>query len=302
MPLKIVSVVQNKGGDGKTTLAIIQAIYYAHIKNKKTLLIDFDPQANSSSRFIPMEYDDVYSGDHDSTWKPPIHESYDSSSVECEGWNGRYCSADLFLSDDGVEPYSTSFENLKLIPAWSARLDKVERIERVNVQRLIIRKLQDFMNLPELEEMFDYIVIDTPPVLRPVTLASLASCSDVLIPVQLAQPSLNGVYAILRQIENQKNMRSDEVQSITILPNRVKANTKRTSYILDQLRKNPKTQDKVIESILPERESLAELCEWGDHSKIEDKQFDSPFSDTKSNKLIREIVLNVSEKIDERVF
>lgn len=301
--MNVISVVQNKGGDGKSTTAISLSIYFSHIKNKRTLLFDFDPQCNSSSRFLQMEYDEAASATKDSTWKPPVHPEFDETDPENSDWDGRSCSADLFLGDEGIEPYSChQFPNLKIAPGWSSRLDTVERVLSKDVGEKVIRKTQLLMRIIEEENLFDVVIFDTPPLLRPLTLAALGSATDVIIPMQLSQPSLNGLFAILNQIENQKSIRAKPLNIAGIVPNRVKGNTNRTKRVLKQLQNHPMAKKHLLNTSIPEREGIAMLCEWGDHSK-EDRlrTFDSPFSDLAANKEIRQLMMNFCEEVEGRL-
>ncbi len=301
--MNVISVVQNKGGDGKSTTAISLSIFFSLMRNKRTLLFDFDPQCNSSSRFLKMEYDEAASATKDSTWRPPIHPEFNEADPENEGWDGRSCSADLFLGDDGIEPYPCSqFPNLKLAPGWSSRLDTVERVLSEDVGSMVIKKTQALMEVIKEKDLFDVVVFDTPPLLRPLTLAALGSATDVIIPMQLSQPSLNGLFAILNQIENQKGIRSNPLNIAGIVPNRVKGNTNRTKRVLKQLREHPTAKKHLLNTSIPEREGIATLCEWGDHSK-EDTQrtFDSPFSDIASNREIRQLMINFCEEVEGRL-
>ena len=69
---KIITCPTNKGGEGKTTLCIHLAEYIVKVLNKKVLLIDFDPQANLSSRYLMMELDPISK----ECKIPPVHPSY----------------------------------------------------------------------------------------------------------------------------------------------------------------------------------------------------------------------------------
>lgn len=301
--MSVISVVQNKGGDGKSTTAISLAIYFAHMRKKRTLLFDFDPQCNSSSRFLKMEYDEAASATKDSTWRPPLHPDFDETDPENEGWDGRSSSADLFLGNDGIEPYPCSqFPNLKIAPGWSSRLDTVERVLSEDVGSMVIRKTQALMDVIEKDDLFDIVIFDTPPLLRPLTLAALGSATDVIIPMQLSQPSLNGLFAILNQIENQKAIRVKPINVAGIVPNRVKGNTVRTKKVLKQLQDHPIAKKLLLKTSIPEREGIAMLCEWGDHNKSDElRTFDSPFSNVASNKEIRNLMIQFCEEVEGRL-
>lgn len=301
--MNVIAVVQNKGGDGKSTCAITLATFFSHLEGKRVLLFDFDPQCNSSSRFLKMEYDEAASATKDSTWRPPIHPDYDETDKNNNGWDGRSCSADLFLTDEGVETYPCpQFPNLFISPGWSSKLDTVERVLSENVGSSVIQKTQRLMEIIEENDLFDMVIIDTPPALGPLTLAGLGSATDLIIPMQLAQPSLNGLFAILNQIENQKCIRRKPLNIAGIVPNRVKGNTKRTKSVIKQLKAHPSASRYLIENAIPEREGIAMLCEWGDHNQEDSlREFDSPFSQAASNRGVRKVMINFCDEIKGRL-
>ena len=97
---KIIVNATHKGGEGKTTNSIMLAEYCAIILNLKTLIIDLDPQANFSGRYVKMEYDPAYKGGK----IPPFHPDFEPAVDK--DWNGRSGIANIFYGED-VIPYPT---------------------------------------------------------------------------------------------------------------------------------------------------------------------------------------------------
>jgi chromosome partitioning protein len=109
---KIIVNATHKGGEGKTTNSIMLAEYSALIQGLKTLIIDMDPQANLSGRYISMEYDPAYKGGKVPALHPDFEQGLDHE------WDGRSSIANIFYGEE-VIPYPTAIANLELLPAHS---------------------------------------------------------------------------------------------------------------------------------------------------------------------------------------
>jgi len=212
---KVIISATNKGGDGKTTLSIIFSEYLSIIRNQKVLLIDFDPQANASSRHLELEYDPTSDGGK----KPPIHPDYDP--VNDKGWDGRTSIADIFYGKEMI-PYSTNISNLDVAPAYSAQLQAAEETKREEVIEKIQNRLKEFVNLKEIQESYDYIIIDTPPAKGPLTRAAFSAATHVIIPAQMEKFSMDGIYGMMQLWKQETYSRgtSNPITLLGIIPNR----------------------------------------------------------------------------------
>ena len=165
--LKIISIVNQKGGVGKTTTAINLGTALAAI-DKKILLIDLDPQGNLSTGIGVTEKQrniSVYD---------LITQSYSISKTIQE----------------------TKIPNLKIIPS-NINLSGIEFELAADEDRT--NKLNKKIN--ELKEGYDFVLIDCPPSLGILTVNSLVASDSVLVPLQCEFYALEGLAQLLRTIE-----------------------------------------------------------------------------------------------------
>jgi chromosome partitioning protein len=167
MTAKIISIVNQKGGVGKTTTAVNLSTIFA-VMDKKVLLIDLDSQGNSSSGLgIKQENRKI------TTYHVMCNlDSVESAIMKTEVPN-------LFIM--------TSNTNLAAI-----ELDLINKDDHENVLK---NKLSDVV------DQFDYIIIDCPPSLNILTLNALVTSNEVIIPMLCDFYSLEGLSHLLKTIE-----------------------------------------------------------------------------------------------------
>jgi chromosome partitioning protein len=196
MPADIIAIANQKGGEGKTTTSINLA-HGLSLAGKKTLLVDIDPQGNSSGIFV----------DADTLTKTV---------------------ADLFLKKYSAEEIviPTKYPNLDLMPA-KINLAEVE-LSTLNVDAPYV--LRDALDC--IKDKYDAIVIDCPPSLSIFTINALGAAGYVIIPLQAEKFSIDGIKGLQGTIEGIKRRINPELRILGALITQLKSNTVLTKTIL----------------------------------------------------------------------
>ena len=169
---KVISLVNQKGGVGKTTTSINLSSALGHL-GKKVLLIDLDPQSNSTTGL--------------GLNKANINKSiYDVITHNCD------------IRDAIIK---TKFKNLSIIPSMIYLSGaEIELIQMASKESDFIIGDQLKLQIDLIRDRYDYILIDCPPALGVLTTNALAASDSVLIPVQCEYYSLEGVTQLLNTI------------------------------------------------------------------------------------------------------
>lgn len=179
----IITVTNQKGGVGKTTTAINLSAALA-MKGHKTLLVDMDPQSNSSVSFV-----DVH----------PLEKSVFEVLT-----NSRETFSNIIVP--------TAFEHLSLAPS---------KISLAKLESRLIGELDSIFRLKDqLEEVVDdyeYIIIDTPPTLGIITVNGLVAATHVLIPIQSSYFALEGTEDLLETLGKIKDRPNPDLEVLGVL-------------------------------------------------------------------------------------
>lgn len=214
--MKIIAVVNNKGGVGKTTTSRILAEYYSIVKNERVLALDMDPQANFSNRYLKMEIDPYQQEGR----IPPLHSSYNPDSDEDRDWDGRSSIAGIFFGEM-VFPYSTYIDTLEIAPSHSSKLLLAEAVTRDEVVQKVYDQLSKFLILDDVINSYDKIIIDTPPSKGPVTTCVVRAATDLLIPSIMEPQPIEGIYGMIHLWKSETLRRPENrpLNLIGVLPN-----------------------------------------------------------------------------------
>lgn len=250
---KIIVNATHKGGEGKTTNSIMLAEYAALILGLKTLIIDMDPQANFSGRYIKMEYDPAYKGGK----IPALHPDYEPEVDK--GWDGRSGIANIFYGEE-VIPYPTLIPNLDLLPAHSIKLQEAEAVTKNEVLEKVHLQLKRFLELKDVQKNYEIIIIDTPPSKGPLTIAAIKAATHVVIPAQMEQFSIEGIYGMLQlwKQETYCRARDNPITLVGVLPNQIR-DIKLHKQFLAGLRQRNGVADYVMPHVIKKRAIYTEI-------------------------------------------
>ena len=225
---RMISIANQKGGVGKTTTSVNLSACLAYL-GKKVLLIDIDPQGNTSSGI------GVAKGDLET------------------------CVYDVLIDDEPVENVilQTKLENLYVLPA-TISLAGAE-IELVST---ISRELRLKNALDPIKEKFDYIIIDCPPSLGLLTINALTASDAIIIPVQCEYYALEGLSQLLSTIRLVQKHLNKNLMIDGVLLTMLDARTNLGLQVIEEVKKY--FQDKVYKTVVPRNVRLSEAPSHGE--------------------------------------
>ncbi|MER1998259.1 MAG: AAA family ATPase [Lysinibacillus sp.] len=224
---KVLAIANQKGGVGKTTTAVNLSASLAKL-GKRVLLIDIDPQGNTTSG-VGVAKSDV-----------------------------EYCVYDILIEDEPVENVisSTKQENLYIVPSTiSLAGAEIELVSTISREHRLKEALKD------VRTQFDYIVIDCPPSLGLLTLNALTASDGVLIPVQCEYYALEGLSQLLSTVRLVQKHLNKELQIEGVLLTMLDARTNLGLQVIEEVKKY--FREKVYHSIIPRNIRLSEAPSHG---------------------------------------
>lgn len=220
-------VANQKGGVAKTTTAINVLGYLANLGNR-VLLIDIDPQANSTEG-IGIEKSKI-----------------DKSIYDC------------IINEINVEEaiYETKVDNLYIMPAnlhlSGAQIELVDRVAREFALKEVVDKVRD---------KFDYVIIDTPPSLGLLTINGMVAADSILIPLQCEFYAMEGISQLLNTIKLIQRKLNKNLYIEGILLTMFDGRTNIAAQIVEEVTSFFK--DKVFKTIIPRNIKLSEAPSYG---------------------------------------
>ncbi len=224
---KIISLVNQKGGVGKTTTAVNLASYLANI-GKQVLLVDIDPQGNATSGI-----------------------GIDQSALE-------YGLYEALLGEKSIFDVSkrTFSDRLRVVPSTPDLAGA--GIELVNMDNREFR-LQKILS--EVRDEYDYIIIDGPPSLGLLTVNSLTAADEVLIPIQSEYYALEGLSQLLETISLIQNNLKPDLGIMGAVVTMYDKRNNLSSQVMNELKEH--FPNKLFKTVIPRSVRLAEAPSHG---------------------------------------
>lgn len=224
---RIIAVVNQKGGVGKTTSSINIAAWLAHF-GQKVLVIDIDPQGNASSG-LGIDYKNLDKG----LYEVLVDENTKMSEV--------------------IKAIKPNFHIAPATPDLAgATIDLVEAQGREF-------KLAD--NLKHVEDLYDYIIIDNPPSLGLLTINGLVAAQEILIPVQCEYFALEGLSQLLNTIKLIKEHLRPDLKILGAFMTMYDSRNKLSEAVFYELYKH--FPEKIFRSVIPRSVRIAESPSHG---------------------------------------
>ena len=227
---RIIAIANQKGGVGKTTTSINLAAALAE-KGKKVLVIDTDPQGNTTSGF------GLDKNELDNT-------IYELMIGEC--------SVDEAIEKNVVE----GLEGLDIIPSnvnlAAVEIELIDADQKEYILKEAIEKVKD---------NYDFIIIDCPPSLSMLTINSMTTASTVLVPIQCEYYALEGLGQLVHTVNLVKERLHPELEMEGVVFTMFDARTNLSLQVVENVKEH--IEENVYKTIIPRNIRLAEAPSYG---------------------------------------
>ena len=222
---RIIAVVNQKGGVGKTTTAV-SLTAALHSLGKKVLMCDFDPQANATS------------------------------GLGIEKKQVKYSSYDILISDVQAKDSIVHTKFGDVIPSTAALAGAAIELIDVPKREHCLKRA-----LASVKDDYDYIFIDSPPSLELLTLNALCAADSILIPVQCEYFALEGLSDLMTTLRAVKRKLNPKLDIFGVILTMYDGRTNFSNQVAEEVRRH--FPGKVYRSVIPRNVRLAEAPSHG---------------------------------------
>lgn len=224
---RIIAIANQKGGVGKSTTAVNMSSYLGDL-GYRTLLVDFDPQSNSTSG-IGVDKDKIVTTIYDVI---------------------------INNTDPHDAVIKTTYKNLYII-ASSIQLAGAE-VELVSSMK---REYKLKNAIDKIKHEYDFIVIDCPPALGLLTINALTGAGEVLIPIQCEYYALEGLGQLVNTINLIKENLNSDLEVTGVVMTMFDQRTKLSEQVINEVKTH--FPDKIYDTLIPRNIRLSEAPSYG---------------------------------------
>lgn len=224
---KVIAVVNQKGGVGKTTTAVNLSAYVGH-KGKKVLLIDADPQGNTTSAY-----------------------GINKKNIE-------FSSYDILIGRKTAEEtvVKTEYENVDIIPS-NINLAGAE-VELVEVEERVMRLKKALL---KIRQDYDFVFIDCPPSLGLITVNALTASDTLLVPIQCEYFALEGLSQLMASVRQIKRLYNPNIEIEGVILTMYDGRLNLTQQVVREIKKF--FEKKLYSTAIPRAVRLSEAPSYG---------------------------------------